>query len=397
MTDKGMKEIKKCQCDIEKMLKKMEGYSKKFAKAAERLRSLNGTGINSENKTVIDENAEKIQMVLDDFSIDAQVDLAVRGPRVTRYEIKLGPGVEIEEITDMQDMIAMHLHTACVRMVAPIPGRAKIGIEVPNKNPETVMLNEVFDSKQWLNTSAAIPLAIGKNAVGEPVILDLDRAPHILLAGATGTGKSTSVNSMIVSMIKKFTPDELQFIMFDPQIVELDIFRDLPHLRMPIVKDTESFVEILRDAAIEIDNRYNILADYGVKNISEYNAGKNEKMPRLVIVIDELYELMKCEDKTDVENVICRIAQKGRAAGVHLLIATEFPRSITGIIKANIPGRLCFQVRSLIESRIVCDEPGAEKLLGQGDMLMQYGLFTERVQGAWISNDEIKKIIEEIG
>ena len=378
MTDKGMKEIKKCQRDIEKMLKKMEGYSKKFAKAAERLRSLNGTGINSENKTVIDENAEKIQMVLDDFSIDAQVDLAVRGPIVTRYEIKLGPGVEIEEITDIQDMIAMHLHTACVRMVAPIPGRAKIGIEVPNKNPETVMLKEIFDSKQWLNTSAAVPIAIGKNAVGEPVILDLDRAPHILLAGACGTGKSTNVNSMIISMIKKFTPDELQFVMFDPKIVELDIFSDLPHLQMPIVNDAEKFAAVLHQIADEMDKRLAMPAE--------------KKTPRHVIIIDELADLLTGEDKIAVETDIARIAQNGRNVGIHLIISTQHPMNIPVVILANIPTKLCFQVDSEFASEQVLGEPGAETLLGKGDMLMQYGLFTERVQGAWISNDEIKKL-----
>ena len=311
----------------------------------------------------------ELQRFFDDHGIDAEVVSKVSGPRITRYEIEPGIGVSPERIKDLQDEIQMVLQASSIRILVPIPGRAEIGIEVPNENPETVTLKGILYSEQWQNSTAVIPLAIGRNTVGEPVIIDLDHAPHILLAGAAGTGKSTSVTSMIVSMIKKFTPDELQFIMFDPKIVELDIFRDLPHLQIPIVNDAEKFTAVLHKIADEMDQRLTIPSD--------------EKLPPLVIIIDELAALLTSKDKIAVETDIARIAQNGRNVGIHLIISTRHPVDIPVVILANIPTKLCFQVDSEFASEQVLGEPGAETLLGKGDMLMQYGLFTERVQGAW--------------
>ena len=324
----------------------------------------------------------KLQQILDEHGINGKVAACTPGPRVTRYEITHAPKIKMKKLRKVKDYIQMELQSLPIRILTPIPGRAEAGIEVPNRYPEIVALQEILDSGQWQNSTVAIPLAIGKNAVGEPVILDLDRAPHILLAGVCGTGKSTSVNSMIISMIKKFTPDELQFVMFDPKIVELDIFRDLPHLQMPIINDAEKFAAVLHRIADEMDKRLAMPSD--------------EKLPRLVIIIDELVDLLTAENKIAVETDIARIAQKGRKVGIHLIIGTQRPEEIPVVILANIPTKLCFQVDSEFASEQVLGEPGAETLLGKGDMLMQYGLFTERVQGAWISNEDIEKIIEEI-
>ena len=324
----------------------------------------------------------KLQQILDEHGINGKVTICASGPRVTRYEITHAPKIKMKKLRKVKDYIQMELQSLPIRILTPIPGRAEAGIEVPNRYPEIVALQEILDSEQWLNTSAAVPIAIGKNAVGEPVILDLDRAPHILLAGACGTGKSTCVDSMIVSMIKKFTPDKLQFVMFDPKIVELDIFRDLPHLQIPIVNDAEKFAAVLHKIADEIDKRLAMPSD--------------EKFPRLVIVIDELAALLTGKDEITVATDIARIALTGRKVGIHLIISTRHPVDIPVVILANIPTKLCFQVDSEFASEQVLGEPGAETLLGKGDMLMQYGLFTERVQGAWISNEDIEKIIEEI-
>jgi S-DNA-T family DNA segregation ATPase FtsK/SpoIIIE len=321
----------------------------------------------------------KLQQILDKHGINGKVAACTPSPRVTRYEITHAPKIKMKKLRKVKDYIQMELQSLPIRILTPIPGRAEAGIEVPNRYPEIVALQEILDSEQWLNTSAAVPIAIGKNAVGEPVILDLDRAPHILLAGASGTGKSTSVNSMIISMIKKFTPKELQFVMFDPKIVELDIFRDLPHLQMPIVNDAEKFAAVLHQIADEMDKRLAMPAE--------------KKTPRHVIIIDELADLLTGEDKIAVETDIARIAQNGRNVGIHLIISTQHPMNIPVVILANIPTKLCFQVDSEFASKQVLGEPGAETLLGKGDMLMQYGLFTERVQSALVSEKEIDALI----
>lgn len=340
--------------DLEKTEKLFDAYVNNFKAAKEYLQSLPEV---------------KLQQFFDARCIDAKVVAKVPGPRITRYEIETGIGVSPERIKDLQDEIQMILQASSIRILAPIPGRAEVGIEVPNENPETVTLKGILYSEQWQNSTAVIPLAIGRNTVGEPVIIDLDHAPHILLAGAAGTGKRVCIGSMIFSMIRNFTPDELKFVMFKSKIVKPSIFDEPPHLQMPIVNDTEKFAAVLHQIADEMDKRLAMPSD--------------EKIPYLVIIIDELAALLTGENKIAVETDIARIAQKGRKVGIHLIISTQYPMNIPVVILANIPTKLCFQVDSESDSKLVLGEPGAEKLLGKGDMLMQYGLFTERVQGAY--------------
>jgi len=308
----------------------------------------------------------------------------------------------------------MALSATSIRVLAPIPGRPVVGVEVSNTRPEAVFMRSVMESDEWKLGKAEIPLALGKNVSGKPVILDLAKAPHMLVAGATGTGKSVCSNSLIMSMLFRFRPDELRLIMVDPKIVEFDAYKKLPHLLTPIINDSSKVPIALRWAANEMDRRYHVLAKVGVKKLSEFNSrpipaepefdndGKviPAKMPLLVIILDELADLMMTEAKKDVETNITRIAQKGRAAGIHIIVATQRPSTniITGVIKANLPTRLCFQVRSLVDSRVVLDTPGAEKLLGMGDMLVMTSssMEIERVQGAWVKDDDIKKVVQFI-
>ena len=373
-----------------------------------------GTNVIGENQEAVERAQAIIQRTLEEFGVEGHVSGYVSGPRVTRYEITLAPGVSVKKVEQIQENIKMALAATSLRVLAPIPGRPVVGIEVANSKPEAVFMRSVMQSDAWKNTKAEIPLALGKDVSGKPVILDLAKAPHMLVAGATGTGKSVCSNSLIISMLLKFRPDELRLIMVDPKIVEFDAYKTLPHLLTPIINDSAKVPIALRWAANEMDNRYRILAQAGVKKLSEYNAqssvnttmtdkdGKRlpAKMPLLVIILDELADLMMTEAKKDVETNITRIAQKGRAAGIHIIVATQRPSTniITGVIKANLPTRLCFQVRALVDSRVVLDTPGAEKLLGTGDMLFMSSasMNIERVQGAWVKDDDIKKIVQFI-
>ena len=373
-----------------------------------------GTNVIGENTEAVERAQAIIQRTLEEFGVEGHVSGYVSGPRVTRYEITLAPGVSVKKVEQIQENIKMALAATTLRVLAPIPGRPVVGIEVANSKPEAVFMRSVMQSEAWKTSKAEIPLALGKDVSGKPVILDLAKAPHMLVAGATGTGKSVCSNSLIISLLLKFGPDELRLIMVDPKIVEFDAYKTLPHLLTPIINDSAKVPIALRWAANEMDNRYRILAQAGVKKLSEYNAqadvnvtmtdkdGKTlpAKMPLLVIIVDELADLMMTEAKKDVETNITRIAQKGRAAGIHIIVATQRPSTniITGVIKANLPTRLCFQVRALVDSRVVLDTPGAEKLLGTGDMLFMSSasMNIERVQGAWVKDDDIKKIVQFI-
>ena len=373
-----------------------------------------GTNVMGESSDAIELASSRIQQTLDDFGIAGHVTGFVSGPRVTRYEITLDPGINVKKVEQIQDNIRMALSATSIRVLAPIPGRPVVGVEVSNTRPEAVFMRSVMESEEWKHGKAEIPLALGKNVSGKPVILDLAKAPHMLVAGATGTGKSVCSNSLIMSMLFRFRPDELRLIMVDPKIVEFDAYKKLPHLLTPIINDSSKVPIALRWAANEMDRRYHVLAKVGVKKLSEFNSrpipaepefdndGKviPPKMPLLVIILDELADLMMTEAKKDVETNITRIAQKGRAAGIHIIVATQRPSTniITGVIKANLPTRLCFQVRSLVDSRVVLDTPGAEKLLGMGDMLVMTSssMEIERVQGAWVKDDDIKKVVQFI-
>ena len=371
-----------------------------------------GKDVNGESLDAIELAKSRIQQTLDDFAIAGRVTGYVSGPRVTRYEITLDPGISVKKVEQIQDNIRMDLAATSIRVLAPIPGRSVVGVEVSNSKPEAVFMRSVMESEEWRNSKAEIPLALGKNVAGRPVILDLAKAPHMLVAGATGTGKSVCSNSIITSLLFKFSPEELRLIMVDPKIVEFDAYKTLPHLLTPIINDSAKVPIALRWAANEMDRRYHVLAKVGVKKLSEFNRrpipeepefdheGKPipAKMPLLVIILDELADLMMTEAKKDVESNITRIAQKGRAAGIHIIVATQRPSTniITGVIKANLPTRLCFQVRSRVDSQVVLDTPGAEKLLGTGDMLVMTtsSMELERVQGAWVKDEDIKNVVK---
>ena len=306
----------------------------------------------------------------------------------------------------------MNLSADSVRVLAPIPGRPVVGVEVSNTKSEAVFMRSVMESEAWQKGKADIPIALGKDVSGKPVVVDLAKAPHLLVAGATGTGKSVCTNTLIMSLLFKFAPDDLKLIMVDPKIVEFEEYRNLPHLLAPLINDSAKVPVALRWVANEMDRRYGVMAKVHVKKLSEFNRRPPDpepvydadgveippRMPYLVVVIDELADLMMTEAKKDVETNITRIAQKGRAAGIHIVVATQRPSTniITGVIKANLPTRFCFQVRSGVDSRVVIDSVGAEKLLGKGDMLLMLpsSMNIERVQGAFVPDGDIRKIVE---
>ena len=371
-----------------------------------------GSEVMGENSAAIERAREILQKTLEDFNIMGRVTGYISGPRVTRFEITLDPGVNVKKVESIQDNIAMNLSAQSVRVLAPIPGRPVVGVEVSNSNPESVHMRSVMESEAWRNTRMDIPLAVGKDVSGKPVVFDLGKAPHLLIAGTTGTGKSVCTNSLIVSLLFRFSPDELKLIMVDPKVVEFEDYKRLPHLLTPIINDSAKVPIALRWAVNEMERRYRQLAAAGVKKLVEYNNrpktdevictddGKPipDHLPYLVIIIDELADLMMTEAKKDAETSIVRIAQKGRAAGIHLILATQRPSTniITGVIKGNLPSRFCFQVRSMIDSRVVIDTGGAEKLLGMGDMLLMspVSMNIERVQGAFVRDPDIKSIVK---
>ena len=365
-----------------------------------------------EDKEEIFRARDILQQTLESFEIPGEVTGYTSGPRVTRFEITLAPGVNVKKVEQIESNIAMNLSADRVRVLAPIPGRPVVGVEVSNTKSEAVFMRSVMESEAWQNGKADIPIALGKDVAGKPVVVDLAKAPHLLVAGATGTGKSVCTNTLIMSLLFKFSPDDLKLIMVDPKIVEFEEYRELPHLLAPLINDSGKVPVALRWVANEMDRRYGVMAKVHVKKLSEFNrrppdpepvydADGNEippKMPYLVVVIDELADLMMTEAKKDVETNITRIAQKGRAAGIHIVVATQRPSTniITGVIKANLPTRFCFQVRSGVDSRVVIDTIGAEKLLGKGDMLLMSpsSMVIERVQGAFVPDSDIRKIVE---
>lgn len=352
---------------------------------------------------------------LDSFNIEAQIIGIVRGPSVTRFELTIPRGIKISRITALADDIALSLGAANVR-IAPIPDKVAVGIEVPNKTVNTVFIRECIGSPAFANAKSRLSFAVGKDITGKPVIGDIAKMPHMLIAGTTGSGKSVCINSMLISLLYKSTPEEVRLIMVDPKMVELGNYNGIPHLLIPVVTDPKKAAGALNWAVGEMERRYKLFADHQVRNLVGYNdLMRSEKakaeqtedghpeqyqvLPQIVIVIDELADLMMVAAK-EVENSICRIAQKARAAGMHLVVATQRPSAdvITGIMKANIPSRVAFAVASQIESRIILDTTGAEKLIGKGDML--YAPLGEgkptRVQGCFISNEEIEAVIARI-
>jgi len=370
-----------------------------------------GSDMVGEPPEAIGRAREILQRTLESFKVSGQVSGYISGPRITRYEISLDEGVNVKKVEAIADNIAMNLSAKTVRVLAPIPGRPVVGVEVPNTKTEAVFMRAVMESEAWRNGHAGIPIVLGKDVAGTPVILDLAKAPHLLIAGATGSGKSVCMNTLIMSLLFKFPPDELRLIMVDPKIVEFEDYKRLPHLITPVINDSRKVPIALRWAVTEMEKRYRILAKAGVKKLSEYNSRKDpvpivdengvtvpEKMPVLVVIIDELAELMMTDARKDSEAYITRIAQLGRAAGVHIVVATQRPSTqiITGVIKANLPTRIAFRVGQMVDSRVILDQNGAEKLLGSGDMLFLApgGMDLERVQGAWVKDEDIKEIVK---
>ena len=350
------------------------------------------------------EIATKLQKTLYSFGVQAKVENVSVGPAITRYELKPAEGVRVSKIANLADDIALNLAAETIRIEAPIPGKQAVGIEVPNSEKETVHFRDVVESDEFQNHKSKLSVALGKDVAGNMAIADIAKMPHALIAGATGSGKSVCINTIIASIIYKAKPSEVKLVMIDPKVVELSVYNGIPHLLIPVVTDPKKAAGALAWAVQEMDNRYNVFAQKGVRDLKGYNAlvEKEEgigQLPQIVIIIDELADLMMVAAK-DVEDSICRLAQKARAAGMHLIIATQRPSVdvITGIIKANIPSRIAFAVSSQVDSRTILDQVGAEKLLGKGDMLFYPAGAPKptRIQGAFIDDPEVEKVVDFI-
>lgn len=356
------------------------------------------------------ERKEVLQETLDSFGIEATVGNATSGPRVTLFEVETAKGVKVERISQISNNIAMELQAISLRILTPIPGRKSVGIEVPNGTASTVALRSLMETSVWKNSRAAIPLVIGKNISGKIVLLDLTRAPHLLIAGATGSGKSVCINAMIMSLLYRFSPDDLRLILIDPKVVEFSGYNSLPHLVVPVITESKKVPLALRWVISEMEKRYQVCAKAGARNIAAYNSRPKtdeeilddngdpipDTLPYIIIVIDELADIMMTA-KGEVETSLARIAQLSRAVGIHTIIATQRPsvNVITGVIKANYPTRIAFQVTSQVDSRTILDGKGAETLLGRGDMLYRPpgASKMDRIQSPLVEDDEIESIV----
>lgn len=353
------------------------------------------------------QTAMKLHNTLESFGVKVTINNVSCGPTVTRYELHPEQGVKVSRITGLADDIKLNLAAADIRIEAPIPGKAAVGIEVPNKQNTAVMLRELLESKDFKTHSSNVAFAVGKDIAGKTVVTDIAKMPHLLIAGATGSGKSVCINTLIMSILYKADPNDVKLIMIDPKVVELSVYNGIPHLLIPVVTDPKKASAALNWAVIEMTERYNKFAEIGVRNLKGYNEKiaqaedlgdeKFKKMPEIVILVDELADLMMVAPG-EVEDAICRLAQLARAAGIHLVIATQRPsvNVITGVIKANIPSRIAFSVSSAVDSRTILDGGGAEKLLGKGDMLFYPSGYQKpvRVQGAFVSDEEVSSVVE---
>lgn len=354
------------------------------------------------------ETAAKLQQTLHNFGVNVQVTNVSCGPTVTRYELQPEQGVKVSRIVNLTDDIKLNLAAADIRIEAPIPGKAAVGIEVPNATNSTVMFRDLLESPEFKNHPSQLAFAAGKDIAGKPVVADIAKMPHLLIAGATGSGKSVCINTLIMSIIYKASPDDVKLIMIDPKVVELSVYNGIPHLFIPVVTDPKKAAGALNWAVAEMTDRYNKFAEYNVRDLKGYNAkvaqiadiedeNKPQKLPQIVIIVDELADLMMVAPG-EVEDAICRLAQLARAAGIHLIIATQRPsvNVITGLIKANMPSRIAFSVSSGVDSRTILDMNGAEKLLGKGDMLFYPQGYQKpaRLQGAFVSDSEVGAVVK---
>lgn len=400
--DSNMKEV--VNKEIDSKINSEEGKKEYIFPSTELLKGSAKTELNSTDKKELIDSADKLTETLGCFGVEAKVLQVSKGPSVTRFELQPSPGVKVSKIVNLADDIALALAASGVRIEAPIPGKSAIGIEIPNKKQTPVLLREVLDSPEFIDSKNKLAFALGKDIGGSCVVGDLSKMPHTLIAGATGSGKSVCINSLIISILYKYSPDDVKLLMVDPKVVELNVYNGIPHLLIPVVTDPKKAAAALNWAVNEMTKRYNLFAEKGVRNIDSYNGLfekglVEEKMPYIVIIVDELADLMMvCPH--DVEDYIGRLAQMARAAGMHLVIATQRPSVdvITGVIKANIPSRISFAVSSQVDSRTILDSSGAEKLLGRGDML--YAPVGEnkplRVQGCFISEEEVESVVEFI-
>lgn len=359
---------------------------------------------NKASKKAVADTATRLQKTLYSFGVSAKVENVSVGPAITRYELRPAEGVRVSKIANLADDIALSLAAETIRIEAPIPGKQAVGIEVPNAENEVVHFREIVDTDSFRNHKSKLAFAVGKDVGGQEVVADISKMPHVMIAGATGSGKSVCINTLIASIIYKAKPSEVKLVMIDPKVVELSVYNGIPHLLIPVVTDPKKAAGALAWAVQEMENRYAMFASKGVRDLKGYNESiENEggagKLPHIVIIIDELADLMMVA-KNDVEDAICRLAQKARAAGMHLVIATQRPSVdvITGLIKANIPSRIAFAVSSQVDSRTILDMAGAEKLLGKGDMLFYPAGAPKptRIQGAFISDKEVEKIVDFI-
>lgn len=348
----------------------------------------------------VEGNADIIKHTLDNFNISVEMEGANIGPRVTQYTLKPPSGTKLSKITALENNLALDLAATSIRMEAPIPGKRLVGIEVPNVKPATVRIASLLQSSEWKGLKGPISFVIGRDIAGQPVVGDLAKMPHLLIAGQTGSGKSVMINTFLTSLLYRNSPSDLKLILVDPKQVELTPYNDIPHLLTPVINEPEKCISALKWAVAEMERRLRTMAEVGRRNIAEYNnLKKDESMPYIVIVIDELADLMMMAAR-DVEALIVRIAQKARAAGIHLVLATQRPSVdvITGLIKANVPARIAFTTASGVDSKTIIDGVGAEKLLGQGDMLFLTSDMPKpsRVQGAFISDEETSKVTDYI-
>ncbi len=373
-------------------------------------------GSNQNSKEELESTADKLEQTLKNFGINVEVTDVTCGPTVTRYELLPEVGVRVNRITNLADDIKLNLAVTDIRIEAPIPGKAAVGIEIPNKNKVMVSFEELAVSKEFKGSESKVTFCAGRDISGNVITANIARMPHLLIAGTTGSGKSVCINTIIMSILYKASPDEVKFIMIDPKVVELSIYNGIPHLLIPVVTEPKKAAGALHWAVMEMDDRYQKFADAGVRDIKSYNQklvvnnykmpinsngelGEFEKMPEMVVIVDELADLMMVAAK-EVEESICRLAQKARAAGIYLILATQRPSVdvVTGLIKANMPSRIAFSVNSGVDSRTILDMFGAEKLLGNGDMLYYPQGYTKplRVQGAFVSDQEVQNVVDFI-
>lgn len=407
-SQKESKDTSEETIDIEKEIAKQEVKKKAYVVPSLNLLSRPKSNQATVSDKELKKTAMKLQQTLESFGVRVTVNNVSCGPTVTRYELQPEQGVKVSRITALADDIKLNLAAADIRIEAPIPGKAAVGIEVPNTTNTTVMLRELLESKSFQNAKSKISFAVGKDIGGQTIVTDIKKMPHLLIAGATGSGKSVCINTLIMSILYKASPDEVRLIMIDPKVVELSVYNGIPHLMIPVVTDPKKASAALNWAVKEMTDRYQKFADLGVRDLFGYNEKvptlkepenqeTYQKLPQIVIIVDELADLMMVASN-EVEDAICRLAQLARAAGIHLVIATQRPsvNVITGVIKANIPSRIAFAVSSAVDSRTILDGAGAEKLLGKGDMLFYPSgqAKPSRVQGAFVSDQEVSDVVE---